>query len=129
MSKRTRLLSLLALALSGSGSPASAQPTPPDPAAPPVTPTEPTPPTDPTPPTVVVVPKPVEAKDEMPTEPPKKEEKKDEAKPLVHSKWDATLYGFAELDVINDSTQGLGELAGGALIARPNTYAGDHGQT
>jgi hypothetical protein len=130
MSKRTRLLSLLALAVAGS--PALAQPTP-DPNAPPANPpTEPTPPTaptEPTPPTVVVVPPPVTAKDEMPTEPPKKEEKKDEAKPLVHSKWDATLYGFAELDVINDSTQGFGELAGGSPIARPNTYAGDHGQT
>ena len=56
------------------------------------------------------------------------ETKKDD-KPPVHSKWDATLYGFAELDVINDSTQGFGELAGGSAIARPNTYAGDHGQT
>ncbi|MFT3696933.1 MAG: hypothetical protein QM831_27575 [Kofleriaceae bacterium] len=129
MSKRTRLVSLLALAIA---SPALAQPadpnTQPAPPAdpnqpPPAAPTEPTPPVPPVdqtpPPAVIVTPPPVEMK---------KEEKKDE-KPPVRAKWDATLYGFAELDIINDSTQSFSELAGGTAIARPNTYAGDHGQT
>jgi hypothetical protein len=132
MSKRTRLLSLLALAVA---SPALAQPTPTDPNAPPPTsPTEPTPPTAPVDPQPPVVIQPTSTTPVDPTPPPvtdvKPEEKKDEpAKPNVHAKWDATLYGFAEFDIINDSTQGFGELAGGTLIARPNTYAGDHGQT
>ncbi|MEO6777370.1 MAG: hypothetical protein ABI467_30865 [Kofleriaceae bacterium] len=52
----------------------------------------------------------------------------DQPPPPVHSRWDATLYGFAELDAIWDSTQGFGELPGGTAIARPGSYAGDHGQ-
>ncbi|MFO0579306.1 MAG: hypothetical protein U1A78_35340 [Polyangia bacterium] len=48
--------------------------------------------------------------------------------PGVLSKWDATLYGFVEADTILDTTQSLGELAGGTVIARPGTYAGDHGR-
>ena len=48
--------------------------------------------------------------------------------PSVLSKWDATLYGFVEADTILDTTQSLGELAGGTVIARPGTYAGDHGR-
>ncbi|HEY0252777.1 MAG TPA: hypothetical protein VGC41_14680, partial [Kofleriaceae bacterium] len=125
----------LALAIA---SPALAQPADPNNAAPPPTPdqTPATPPADPTPPTP-----PVDAAPNPPTPPQgeqpaqypavesKKDEKKSEEKPAVRSKWDATLYGFAELDIINDSTQGFGELAGGTAIARPNTYAGDHGQT
>jgi hypothetical protein len=128
---------LLALAIA---SPALAQ-TPPDPNAPPepppsgeespvppatgsdtqpvVTPPVTTPPNPPTPPM-----------GEQPAEPPKVAPKKDDIPPPpVHSKWDATLYGFAELDAIWDSTQGFGELPGGTAIARPRTYAGDHGQT
>jgi hypothetical protein len=128
MSKRTRLVSLLVLAI---GSPALAQPDPNQtPPTPPTEPTPPTPPTSPTPPTPPTPPPTVEIVTPLPVmvEPPKQESKKDD-KPPVHAKWDATLYGFAELDIINDSTQGFGELAGGSLIARPNTYAGDHGQT
>lgn len=48
--------------------------------------------------------------------------------PNVTSKWDATLYGFVEADTVLDTTQSLGELAGGTVIARPGTYAGDHGR-
>lgn len=44
----------------------------------------------------------------------------------VTSKWNAQLYGFVEADTIFDSTQSYAELAGGNLIARPGTYAGDH---
>ncbi|MEO8548916.1 MAG: hypothetical protein ABI678_03060 [Kofleriaceae bacterium] len=131
MSKRTRLVSLLALCIA---SPALAQTPPPDSNPPPpagdqppvppadappvVTPAVTNPPNPPSPPV-----------GEQPAEPPKVEPKKDDKPPPpVHSKWDATLYGFAELDAIWDSTQGFGELAGGAPIARPGSLAGDHGQ-
>ena len=38
----------------------------------------------------------------------------------------ATLYGFVEADAIWDSTQSFNDLAGGAQVARPGTYAGDN---
>jgi len=137
MSKRSRLVSLLALAIA---SPALAQPTPDPTTPPPPAGEQPTPPpatgsgsdTQPvaTPPVTTPPNPPTPPMGEQPAEPPKVEPKKDEKPPPpVHSKWDATLYGFAELDAIWDSTQGFGELAGGSAIARPGTYAGDHGQT
>lgn len=43
--------------------------------------------------------------------------------------WFFEMYGFAELDMIHDSTQGMNDLAGNALVARPGTVSGDHGQT
>src|SRR4051794_14103793 len=46
----------------------------------------------------------------------------------VTNKWGASLYGFAELDMINDSTQSFNDLAGNAAIARPGTYAGELGR-
>jgi hypothetical protein len=46
----------------------------------------------------------------------------------VHSKWDATLYGFVEADTILDTTQGLGDLVGSSAVARPGSYAANHGQ-
>lgn len=45
---------------------------------------------------------------------------------LVLSKFSATLYGFAEADLIYDTTESLNEVAGNAQIARPDTYAGTH---
>jgi len=42
------------------------------------------------------------------------------------SKWIAQLYGFAEFDSINDSTRSYTEAVGGGLIARDNTWAGQH---
>ena len=45
---------------------------------------------------------------------------------LVLSKWSATLYGFAEADLIYDTTQSLNEVPGNAQIARPESYAGSH---
>ena len=47
----------------------------------------------------------------------------------VTGKFDLNLYGFVELDAIFDSTQSYNELAGNALIARPGTFAGEHGRT
>jgi hypothetical protein len=49
-----------------------------------------------------------------------------ESNTVVVGKWSATLYGFAEADYIFDSTQSYTDLAGGALVARPGTYAGEH---
>ena len=48
---------------------------------------------------------------------------------VVHTRWDADLYGFVELDAIHDSTQSFLEIAGNGAIARPGTYAGDHGRS
>jgi hypothetical protein len=45
---------------------------------------------------------------------------------LMLSKWSATLYGFAETDLIYDTTQSLNEVPGNAPIAHPDTYAANH---
>ena len=45
------------------------------------------------------------------------------------SRFELQAYGFVELDTMFDSTQGFIDLAGNSAISRPNTYAGDHGQT
>ncbi len=50
------------------------------------------------------------------------------ALPAVKSKWESTLYGFAELDTISDSTQSFSDVAGNAVLARPDSYAGSHGR-
>jgi hypothetical protein len=49
--------------------------------------------------------------------------------PVIHARWDATLYGFVEADSLFDTTQGLIDVQGNAAIARPGTYTGNHGQT
>ncbi len=134
MSKRTRLVTLLALA--GVATPAYAQQTP-EPAPAPAPTPPPTPPmtgeTGSAPPATAmpqeqVAPSTTPTPVTDPVAPPKVDEKKKDPPPPVHSKWDATLYGFVELDAIEDSTQGFNDLAGNAVIARPNTYAGDHPQ-
>jgi hypothetical protein len=125
---------LLALVASGGAAPALAQPAP-EPAPPP-TPspgeTSPTPPPTPTP-TPTPTPMPEEPKPVAttlpPITPPKVEQKKKDPPPPAHAKFDATLYGFVEFDAIEDSTQGLSDLAGNASLGRQNTYAGDHPQT
>jgi hypothetical protein len=50
------------------------------------------------------------------------------SKPAEEKSWLPTFYGFVELDVIGDSTQSFNDLAGNALIARPGSYAADHGR-
>ena len=50
-------------------------------------------------------------------------------RPVVHAKWDTGVYGFVELDTIHDTTQSFLEIAGNGAIARPGTYAADHGRT
>ena len=47
----------------------------------------------------------------------------------VSTKFDATFYGFIELDSIFDSTQSFTDVAGGTAIQRPGTYGNDHGRT
>ena len=49
-------------------------------------------------------------------------------KPVVAPKWETTFYGFVEADAILDSTQSDAEVAGDTAIARPDTYAGQHGR-
>jgi hypothetical protein len=44
----------------------------------------------------------------------------------VVGKFNATLYGFVELDTIFDSTQSFSDIAGNSLVARPDKYAGEH---
>jgi hypothetical protein len=51
-----------------------------------------------------------------------------DAPTLMLGKWSTTLYGFVEADQIFDSTQSFNDLAGNTLVARPGTYAGDHGR-
>lgn len=68
-----------------------------------------------------------------------------DATSLVVGKWSTTIYGFAETDLINDSTQSFNDVAGNALVLRPNgipyvpaagvapppqnTYPANHGRT
>jgi len=49
-------------------------------------------------------------------------------KPAISSKYTAEIYGFAEFDAIYDSTQGLNEIAGNAVIQKKGTFGGDHGR-
>ena len=48
---------------------------------------------------------------------------------LVLGKWATTLFGFAQADVIYFSTQSFNDYAGNLQVARPDTYAGQHGRT
>ena len=72
------------------------------------------------------------------------EQRAGEATSLAFGKWATTIYGFIEGDFIYDNTQSFNDLAGNALVARPNgqappqnpnqpniqqTYAGSNGQT
>jgi hypothetical protein len=47
----------------------------------------------------------------------------------VSTKFDATFYGFIELDSIYDSTQSFTDVAGGSSIQRPGTYGNSNGRT
>jgi hypothetical protein len=48
--------------------------------------------------------------------------------PMV-SRWNASLYGFVELNAMRDSTQSYGPSSNNNMLARPGTYAGLHGRT
>ncbi len=43
--------------------------------------------------------------------------------------WKVGVCGYVALNAMHDSTQSLGAGLNNAMIARPGTYAGDHGQT
>jgi hypothetical protein len=48
----------------------------------------------------------------------------------VKGKWNPTFYGFIEFDMIHDSTQSFSSACPGyVLIAKPGTFAGEHGRT
>jgi Gram-negative porin len=46
----------------------------------------------------------------------------------VTTKWKGTLYGWLQADSLYDTTQSFADGSGGALIARPGTYAGENGR-
>lgn len=48
----------------------------------------------------------------------------------MKGKWNPVFYGFVSLDMVHDSTQSFaGGSPGYVAIARPGTWAGDHGRT
>jgi len=47
----------------------------------------------------------------------------------MRARWESSLYGFAELDAMRDSTQSYGPSSNNTVLARPGTYAGLHGRT
>ena len=49
--------------------------------------------------------------------------------PLFRSRWQTTLYGFVEVDVVSDSTQSFAEASLNNPVAPRGTYTGDYGQT
>ena len=110
--------------------PAFAQPADP-------TPTPATPPTDapltpPSPDAPAVTPPPVVAP--LPPEPvvappPGPTGTGDKSPTFVKGKTELTFYGFMQLYGIYDTTQGLNEQAQNTAIARPRSYAGEHGQS
>lgn len=51
-----------------------------------------------------------------------------DAPTVVLGRWALTLYGFAETDMIYDSTQALTEVPGNAKIPLDSKYAGAHGR-
>lgn len=44
-------------------------------------------------------------------------------------RWRVTIYGFIEMDAINDSTRSYSDSIGSSLVARDETYAGQVGRT
>jgi len=119
--KRWHLASPIALVLVLAG-PAAAQTAAPDPAPTAASPAAP----DPAPPARDPAPPPTEPPAAPPTAaqpPPPPEPAKPAPAPSpgqVTSKWTTTLYGFAELDIMRDSTQSFTDSPGNGLIFRPD---------
>jgi len=105
--------------------------TPPDPAGP-APAAEPAPAPDPTPPSTVPV-APVAAPGAGQPPPPAASTKPDAAAGpgVVSSKWSTTIYGFAEFDLMHDTTQSFSDSPGNGLIVRPdvNRLAYNNGRT
>jgi hypothetical protein len=105
--------------------PAAAQPAP-DPAQPAATPS-----TEPTVPPVPAAP-PGTGQPAQPPAPAESSKPGGAAGPgEVTSKWSTTLYGFAEVDLMHDTTQSFTDSPGNGLILRPTglTYANGRTQT
>jgi hypothetical protein len=62
------------------------------------------------------------------TEPPSPWFRGTPHEPMV-GRWQTTLYGFVEVNGMHDSTQSYGPSSNNAMLARPGTYAGQHGRT
>jgi len=113
--------------------PAAAQPAPaPDPAPPaaasPAEPAPPEPARDPAQPSTEPTAAPTPTAPPGTGQPPPPPAPPESAKPgpapspgQVTSKWTMTIYGFAELDIMRDSTQSFGDSPGNGLIFRPDT--------
>src|SRR5580704_19552527 len=63
-----------------------------------------------------------------PTDAPPPEPLTEPRRFIAHAKWDLTLYGWVEADLIYDTTQGFSDLQGNTAIARPTTSAGGNDQ-
>jgi hypothetical protein len=61
-------------------------------------------------------------------EPPSPWERHPPIEPMV-ARWHSNLYGFVELNGMRDSTQSYGPSTNNAMLARPGTYAGQHGRS
>ncbi len=59
---------------------------------------------------------------------PKTSDTKNKGLSFSSGDWGLKLYGFVEADSILDTTQSYNDLAGGARIARPGSYAAEHGR-
>jgi hypothetical protein len=127
------LCSLIApscLALIAFSTSAQAQ-TSPTPSTPPGAPSE-TPPAA-TPPPAETPPPATPPAATIPTPPPTSPEPAKPEAPKgpveMKGKWNPVFYGFAELDMIHDSTQSFVDAAGNALIQRDESFPGHHGRT
>ncbi len=61
-----------------------------------------------------------------PPPPPPAAPPADSGPPAVKSKWNLTIYGFVETDIIYDTTQSIQDNGGIPAIQKGGTYAGDH---
>lgn len=52
----------------------------------------------------------------------------EESTTLVVGKWATTIYGFAQADVMYHTTQSFNDYAGNLQVARPGTFAAEHGR-
>ncbi|HEX3479873.1 MAG TPA: hypothetical protein VHT91_32860 [Kofleriaceae bacterium] len=117
-------LALFAPAVLALAAPAAAQPAP--------APAEPAPATPSTEPTVPPVPTAPPGTGQPAPPPAPAESSKPGAAPgpgEVTSKWSATIYGFAEVDLMHDTTQSFTESPGNGLIVRPTGLTYNNGRT
>jgi hypothetical protein len=123
-------LSVVPVVILAAVAPAAAQPAPaPDPAPPAAEPAPAPPATEPTVPATPTAPP---GTGQPPQPPAPAESSKPGAAPgpgEVTSKWSMTIYGFAEVDLMHDSTQSFTDSPGNGLILRPTGLAYNNGRT